>query len=541
MEPFDKLRILWIDDCEGDHPKYQYPEPELPKEYEPYFTIIRHPRSGHSSTVRSPQEFSDIFGPFWAGIDHSAFPAEIIAMDYVLSKWNPNEVMARRDRKVENDFFDRADQTSRVGTLRTDTPKIEDGRIVGFEGLLIGVFYASLTCDYPAGLVPMTNYGDLMESVNEVRALHAMSKPLLDIDYSNFGVSGTNRSWRNVLSQGLKSLRYRITSLFISRRIILSLADIVAMKDSPDEAVLTIQSNYGMRRLPVAGVFADVTSDDRNRQIILWAEELLTEAGDEDPFETISEARTFAEQHWSRYLKDTNIIRERWKLSALLAKMDESKGLDEIESGQLQACLDLFGVKDIKARIPVTASSRIISICDDSKDGLITRWASVFVLARLIAHLMRAQMRLNGKSGAVSGSCFSQFCSRDWLYALMPSPESPLLLPAHHKGRNNPASPGGTLNRKLRRLNSAHLQATGDDNIGNCGFDCEHVFAGWAKDGSNLGLRPVERRLLGAAVMDHLVEAGQESKEISEIFARLAFVRGEQQSTLHKILRGAQA
>ena len=533
MAAYDKLRILWIDDREADDPTYQYPEPELPKEYEPYFTIIRHPRGGLSS-VRSPREFSDLFGPFWAGVDHGSFPAEIIAMDYVLTKWAPEEVRSRPDRKVEDALFDQMEHGNRSAELRTDAPKGDDGQVVGFEGLLIGIFYASLTCDYPAGLVPMSHYGDLMEGVNEVRALHAMSKPLLDIDYSNFGVSGTDRSWRNVLSQGLKSLRYRITSLFLNRRIILSLADIVAMKGNLDEAVLTIRSKYGTRRLPVAGLFADVAEQsERIRQVIAWSEELLTEAGNEDPLEAIAEARTVAEAHWSRYLGEDEVIRRRWELSALLAGREEASAPDDVD-GNLKSHLDFFGVKDVKTRIPVTEPSRVISICDDSTDGLIARWASVFVLARLIAHLIRAQSGLNSKSGVVSGSCFSHFCSRDWLYALMPSPDSPLVLPAHHRGRNNPASAGGTLNRKLRRLNSTHLPSTGDDNVGNCAFDCEHVFAGRGRDGSDLGLRPVERRLLEAAIMDHLVEAGMNGEELEEFRAQLPL-------SLRTILQGAQA
>jgi hypothetical protein len=539
MAAYDKLRILWIDDREADDPTYQYPEPELPKEYEPYFTIIRHPRGGLSS-VRNPQEFSDLFGPFWAGVDRESFPAEIIAMDYVLSKWSPEEIKSRSDRKTEDDRFNQVDQANRSTGLRTDIPRSADGRIVGFEGLMIGIFYASLTCDYPAGLVPMTNYGDLMEGVNEVRALHAMSKPLLDIDYSNFGVSGTDRSWRNVLSQGLKSLRYRITSLFLSRRIILSLANIVAMKGDPDEAVLTIRSNYGTRRLPVAGLFADVAEpSERVRQIVVWSEELLTEAGDEDPFEAIAEASSVAEAHWSRYLKNTAVIEERWRLSELCASKKHTTAFSDDD--ELQRLVDAHGANG-PVKPPekmwegwsLGRKDRVLSVCDDSTDGLVARWASVFVLARLIAHLIRAQSGLNSKSGVVSGSCFSHFCSRDWLYALMPSPESPLILPAHHQGRNNPASAGGTLNRKLRRLNSSHLPATGDDNVGNCGFDCEHVFAGRGKGGGDLGLRLVERRLLEAAVMDHLVEAGIDGEELEEFRARLPL-------SLRTILQGAQA
>lgn len=538
MAAYDKLRILWIDDREADDPTYQYPEPELPATYQPYFTIIRHPQGGLSS-VRSPREFSDLFGPFWAGVDRRSFPAEIIAMDYVLTKWAAEKVRDRPDRTVEDHLFDQMDRDNRSAGFQVDVPKGTDGQIVGFEGLLIGVFYASLTCDYPAGLVPMTHYGNLMESANEVRALHAMSKPLLDIDYSNFGVSGADRSWRNVLSQGLKSLRCRIISLFLRRRIILSLADIVALKDNPDEAVLTIRSSYGTRRLPVAGLFADVADpSERVRQVITWSEELLTEAGDEDPFEAIAEARSVAEAHWLRYLKDSDVIEERWRLSELCASRKHANAcLDDSELARLEARFEVSGPAKPPERMwegwSISRKNRIITICDDSADGLVLRWASVFVLARLIAHLIRAQSKLSSKSGGGSGSCFSHFSSRDWLYALMPAPDTPLILPAHHKGRNNPASAGGTLNRKLRRLNSAHLPTTGDDNIGNCGFDCEHVFAGRSKSGNDLGLRPVERRLLEAAVTDHLMEAGLADEEIEEFRAKLPL-------SARVILQGAQ-
>ena len=535
MGGYDKLRILWIDDCEGDHPQYRYPEPELPPRFQEHFLIVRNPGSQRSSTVRRPSEFSELFGPFWAGIDRSVFPVEIIAMDYVLSKWSPLTLNTRYDKAKEDAGYAAVHEATQKAGLTTDAPRTADGQVAGYEGLLIGVFYASLTSDYPAGLVPMTNYGDLMEGVNEVRALHAMSKPLLDIDYSNFGVSGRDRNWENVLSQGLKSLRYRITSLFLKRRIILSLADIAAMKDNRDGAVLTVRSNHGTRRLPVAGLFADVTEpSERVRRIAAWSEELLTEAGDEDPFEAIAEARSVAEAHWSRYLSESEIIRRRWELSLLLARQDDAGGLDETDTRALRDHLGYFGIAAPGARATVTEQARVISICDDSTDGLVARWASVFVLARLIAHLIRAQSGLNSKSGAISGSCFSHFCSRDWLYALMPAPDAPLVLPAHHKGRNNPASAGGTLNRKLRRLNSAHLQPTGDDNIGNCGFDCEHVFAGRERDGGDLGLRPVERRLLEAAVIDHLAGAAQDSDELQELRARLPL-------PVRTILQGTQA
>ena len=536
MANWDKLRILWIDDCESDHPTYRYPEPELPPHLQPYLSIVRKPGAVRRSSLRSPGEFSDLFGPFWADSDRSMFPVEIVAMDYVLSKWAPVRINTQYDKSAEDRAVDQAIEAFRNAGLSTDSSHSSDDQVHTYEGLLIGVFYASLTCDYPTGLVPMTNYGDQMEKIPEVKALHDISKPLLDIDYSNFGVSGEDRNWKNVLSQGLKALRYRIVSLFVNRRINLSLADMVTMGDAPEEAVLTLRSNYGMRRLPVAGLFADVEDpEDRTTEIKDWAEELLGEAEDEDPFEAIAEARTIAEQHWSRYLNESDMICRRWRLSELCARKRQNGELGEDQEAKLLKLYEFFGVENPAAQIPITATSRVINICDDSVDGLTIRWASVFVLARLIAHLLQCQARLNKKSGSeTSRSCFSHFCARDWLYALMPSPEVPLILPAHHKGRNNPASAGGTLNRKLRRLNSSQYSDIDDENLGNCGFDVEHVFAGKGREGGGLGLRPVERRLLESAVTDHLVHAHQDVEETEKFRAKLPL-------SVHTILQGVQA
>ena len=57
----DKIRIAWIDDCEGNSTGYLYPEKELPEEYSTLFEIVRDKNVPGPSTIRNPSDFSEMF------------------------------------------------------------------------------------------------------------------------------------------------------------------------------------------------------------------------------------------------------------------------------------------------------------------------------------------------------------------------------------------------------------------------------------------------------------------------------------------------
>ena len=50
----DKLRILWIDDCEGHEKNSCYPELTLPKQFQPFFQIVRKSSLLPSSAPTTP-------------------------------------------------------------------------------------------------------------------------------------------------------------------------------------------------------------------------------------------------------------------------------------------------------------------------------------------------------------------------------------------------------------------------------------------------------------------------------------------------------
>ena len=79
---FERIRILWIDDCEAG-----YPESELNEELRQYFLILKHPDIPGPSTIRMPDDFKTYFPRFWGQGNTDLFPPEIIAMDYNLEKF----------------------------------------------------------------------------------------------------------------------------------------------------------------------------------------------------------------------------------------------------------------------------------------------------------------------------------------------------------------------------------------------------------------------------------------------------------------------
>ncbi|MCB9851891.1 MAG: hypothetical protein H6819_02250 [Phycisphaerales bacterium] len=258
MSAYDKFRILWIDDCEGDSSDYQYPEPRLPDEFRDHFEIIRSPHLGGPSTVRNPQEFAELHQTFLAEENTDLLPADLVAMDYVLSKWSPGNRGIIADATAEDAAIEAMREENTQG-VNLAAPEQNCGRrSATFEGLVIGLVYATLTSDHPTGLVPMTNYGDLLEGEPEVRALHDITRTILHVDYSRYGISGVNRAWANVIPQGVRSWRERLLHLVKTSRVDVSLTDLSALADNQSHPVLTISTRYGVRQYPTAGLFVDL-------------------------------------------------------------------------------------------------------------------------------------------------------------------------------------------------------------------------------------------------------------------------------------------
>ncbi len=490
---YDKIRILWIDDCEGQDAGYMYPEKMLPSgELERYFTIVGHPDIPGPSTIRTPKDFGTCFSPFWWGVgDTKLFPPEIIGMDYNLQKWIDTKVrVTEQSDEVPPYLMSGASKPSGV-TSESGTSGRNNEWTAGFEGLVLGIFTSSLLHQHPIGIVPMTNYGDLLENVPEVRALHLISKEILHIDYSKFGVSGEDRSWEKVLMKGVKALRVRIEGLYESGQIVLSPSDLMILANDASHGVLTIRSPHALRRLPIQGLFMDIPEEKRDSAIHTWARELMRTVMVD--CEELKQARELAGKVWEAYNNDEQVS-NRKNLSLLASRKGAGKSIDETEYARLS---EMFLVSKNRCR-----SSGCVDITSGNFSDRERRWAALLIalnmLRRLILIRKHVKTQVHKATGQTDDVTEGPFLSpADLFLALYPNPSSPLILP-WHSGKNINHSFGWVKNM-LRWKQESFVSK----DIGDLALSAVDLLAGqgWMPEGPH-GLTYSERLVLRGFALD---------------------------------------
>lgn len=489
----NKIRVLWIDDCEGKPTSYLYPEKELPREFSAFFEIVRDENIPGPSTIRNPGDFSEIFSKFWSGQAKNIFPIEIIAMDYVLAEGQDTTVEATKHKDTDIPSWVLEKNKPEINQSDNSKPKTQKMKGGLFEGLIIGIFCSSMMCDYPIGVVPMTNYGNSLEDIIEVKALHSISKGLLNIDYSNFGVSGGDRSWKNVITQGVKALRYRIESLYIDGDISLSLSDLMAMYEKNGEK-LTIRSKFGTRCLAVAGLFIDNKDLPENEQkeiIKDWAESLIEEIGGKVQISTLLEAEQIANELWQKYAdhNDENLLEQRWTLSEL-AK--ETTGLDKDKTSKLNYLKDVFKVQNNQC------TQNTLEIRDVDGNDETKRWAALFVLAKLIHLTVKAQRNFSKAVGSDAHPwIIPSITVQDWMLALFPVASSPLVLPYHKATTRKIDFTSHAWGTYLREHLSLHPKDVLD------GTPYGQEIPRKSQTRHSCGLKPAEQHMLKEKILDY--------------------------------------
>ena len=264
MRDDNKIRILWIDDRERVS---GFPQKKLPKEFVDYFCIA-HPNNAedYDMSYGTAETFMEVFKEFWFSKNFDYLPAEIIAMDYNLKK---RPAADRSDEKYDPSSL--IDDGSPGVSGKASTPDkntSQEKKNVNYDGLLLGSFYAMLTYSHPAAVVSITNYMGKMPS--EVKTLHEIATPFLGVNFEH-NLPAMDRSWQNIILEGVKHLRERIRELYKDRRIVLPTRDLMALTESADHDALTIHSPFATRRLPLQGLFIDIPEPERAEAIRAWA------------------------------------------------------------------------------------------------------------------------------------------------------------------------------------------------------------------------------------------------------------------------------
>ncbi len=452
----DKLRILWIDDCEAYERQACFPELVLPPEFQPFFEIVRH-NSELPSTAPSTDDFLDCYVPFHEQARSDYLPVEVVAVDYNLSKYappsdttitvgheNPLHRRARERREAAQQTTVPAQGPSESSN---ETENVGNEGYYGYEGLILGTFYAAMTSSHPAGVVPMTSYSSLAQNA-VVKTLHRLYQRIMGIEFSNFIVSGGDRSWRHVLPVAVKALRRRIESLYLDWRIELPLENLREVRNGQTKT-LEMRSRYCARQLPLEGLFVDVGADWREAATA-WVEEGLLapsmdavrpqQGGGVSTLLNISKEGYMLADHLWEAFSDVPAWHRRCELSFLADRKrnDSSAWSERLETVLSKVACDFGGVQVTRhpqgdrytikeadgCRWPVAELPRPTS----TTQMHVNQWAAIVILCRLVK-LVAAGVRRG------EGVIPAEVTTLDWGMALCPRPSSVIVPWAARHGK----------------------------------------------------------------------------------------------------------
>lgn len=484
MSTYDKIRVLWIDDREEMD---GYPEGQItPPEYQEWFEIVHPGSKDEALSFRSATEFAPVVRGFWFADDRSILPAEIIATDYNLSKRAGVAVVDQTYEEVDEDLTDLAGDEDSGHAQPQSNSSSASLRGVNFEGLLISLFYGTLSYKHPAAIVPMTRY--LSEMPPEVETLHALVEPFLGVDFQYIGLE--DRCWASILKEGVKHLRRRIGDLFESGDITLAPSDLMALAENAGHGVLTMRSPHAVRRLPVQGLFIDVPEEKRDGAINKWARDLMRTVMVD--CEELRQAQELAGVVWDAY-NNNDLVEDRKNLSLLACRKEAAKEINQAEYDRL---CEAFGVANKKAK---SGCVDITSTGDYSDRA--RRWAALFITRNMLKKLMQIRKRVDALRIGDYADIYPTgpvLTADDLFLALFPAPGAPLILPWHN-GTNIDMAAGWV--RSMMRWKD---QKEVGSNRGDLALSVRDLLAGegWNAEGP-YGLTDSERLVLrGFALED---------------------------------------
>lgn len=344
-ESFDPIRVSLVIDT----PHEGEPGTKFPEKYKKYFEVTRLSKDGSVLPFMSIESFKGPLDKFWKNWKNNCsskdFPFEILGLDYDLSQALETKVSQYTSTIGDDGKMPDEDtyNNNYVKGQNLHTKQID------FDGLLLGIFYATLTYSHPMGVVPMSYRMDEMSA--SVFKFQELTKDYLGIDFTAIDKHSTNkrRTWDTIIMTGVKLLQNRIEQLYTSGDIIISISDLMKLSENPSQhEVLTIVSTFASRRLPIQGLFINIKEEDRNKEIKKWAERLLIgEVGVAFDLKALGAASDCAKHVWEFYEKETELIKDRMEMSALVSK---------------KRYVDLVNTSDMRTKNIDTAKDKILTL-----------------------------------------------------------------------------------------------------------------------------------------------------------------------------------
>lgn len=262
---------------------------------------------------------------------------------------------------------------------------------------------------------------------------------LLEKDFDNqFGKKyGRKPYWDVVIPHAVKLLQDRINSLVIKNKITLNLTQLLnyAGKDIPTEQnkrVFTFQSVYGMRHLPLDGLFIDVEEANRNESIKNFAKVCLDlhlkNANDGLTKDVLEAAIKFCAALLEQYDNKEGKFLERIRFSQLKQKADNST-ITTKQQTELDGFYTKLGMnKDAKEY----NDAFDLRHYNGPNDNLVKRYAALFVMVNIYNRYLEFK-ESNADKAEFKGKpyLFTQPEKMDYLLAIYPRPATPLVMPLH--------------------------------------------------------------------------------------------------------------
>jgi len=368
--------------------------------------------------------------------------------------YNPNFLLKSEQHleKKENENYTTKDFIERVNKKENATGKeawytkdelqLKDDEL----GLYAGVEITRLFRNHVSIGIPATFNKDGVEK------LHAFGKFYEWINDYDLGTMFSreergNKDWDSVIAAAVKQLQIRIATHLQSNKIILNLTQLLAWasenptdkeKQIIKERIFTFQSAYGVRHLPLDGLFINVEADKRDEAIKKWVNELLKNFKT-DAYKTAKDASTKLIEAYQAI----PVIKNRIRLSELAVKLCNEETLTDDENKELTKLKTEFGINDTQIINCVNngdaensnLTNKVVEYRElKTNDNKTNRLIVLFT--DLKVHRVWQNFCEMNKNAVLDGQISTLLKSRpaldDLRAALFPMPKNPLVLPYHY-------------------------------------------------------------------------------------------------------------
>lgn len=377
-----KINILLLDDNPIFFSKV-FGDVVLPKKYRNYFQLYWLQTPAEASwlldvyddiNVKSPEDLLEL-----------GLPPEILIFDYALS--------SPKDLKLEGQSSNIIDKLKAY----VDKNKINVSIIKEYEksvpttgvnqgsdrmGCYIGGTFARAFSHYPCAAVPTTAH--ISTDNSDAAFFEWLSRKYLK------GVSKHKTrlapKWEDLINYGLCLFRERVVELINSNLIRIPLRDLQLILQNPIEAKeshISIYSRLGCKKIPLEGLFIDVSEDISKYKEVAkkWAEEIQNGLFHLHSYSDFSDARIISDNYYKASLSSMSSL--RYELSDLLAKGSRNEK-DKNRINELCKRFDIDSGAVVNNPHNVVVKNDVLGLWKNktNKNDHVARWAALMLMIR---------------------------------------------------------------------------------------------------------------------------------------------------------------